>query len=414
MSSEDVLVQPGATPARAIGPWGDLAADLPVLGRPLSEWRKEALTLPAGVHGRLTASEDLWVTPALAQAFARAAAAGGKPVALALKAGLQTDFAGAMQEVDRRGDLWVYPLSWSPRPPGSSDTLPGGHEPLVIDDEAKPLELPIHKALVPGGNLTLPLTGRGVVRVTHWIHVLRANQLALLAHGHDLMHTRPLRLLAAAMRARSIDQHKVMARLTQRIRKPTAPDVHPTAVVEASVLGPGSRVGAHAVVRHSYLAANAIVGDQASVVSSVLGEGASVGRMGMLQSCVLMKGANTGHFGHQLCVIGRDTFIGGEVILADFTPAETSHVQDQEGALHPAETPLLGCAVGHNVRLMAGLYVAPGRAIPNGVTIIGPQRDVLRRLPSPHALGAAPPETVWAPDGQGGLSQIGGVPVAED
>ena len=50
----------------------------------------------------------------------------------------------------------------------------------------------------------------------------------------------------------------------------------------------------------------------------------------------------------------------------------------------------------------------PGRAIPNDLTIIGPEQDVLRRLPAPEALAAAPADAVWAPDGQGGLAVVRG------
>ena len=417
------------TPDNGIAPWGDAAGDLHVLGRPISEWRSEALKLPAGVPGRLSAADDLWVTPELAHAFARAAAKRGQACSLAIAQGLQTDFAGALQELDHQGDAWIYPMSWTPGAPapaasadvaagstdvaaGSTDPRPGSHPALVVDDRTKALPLPVHRALVPSGQLMLPLTARSCVRVTHWLHLLRANQLALLAHGHDLLHTRPSRLLGAVLRARSIDKHKVMARLTER--GPRC-DIHPTAVVEASVLAADVRIGAHAVVRHSHLSAGAVVGDQANVTSSVLGPGASVGRMGMLQSCVLMEGANTGHFGHQLGIIGRDTFIGGEVILADFTPAggptasarvTTASGPDGAPRLEDAGTALLGCAVGHRARLMAGLYVAPGRAIPNDLTVIGPQSDVLRRLPSAEELAGAPDDAVWAPDGRGGLAPL--------
>ena len=108
-----------------IDPWGRRAADLPVLGRPLGEWRAEALR-PAGLPGHLSAADDLWVSPALARAFGRAAAATGAPASLALRAGLQTDFAGALQDLRREGDLWIYPLSWRPSP---GDEAPGSAPP---------------------------------------------------------------------------------------------------------------------------------------------------------------------------------------------------------------------------------------------------------------------------------------------
>jgi carbonic anhydrase/acetyltransferase-like protein (isoleucine patch superfamily) len=93
-------------------------------------------------------------------------------------------------------------------------------------------------------------------------------------------------------------------------------------------------------------------------------------------------------------VVGRQTFVGGEVILGDFKPDGEVMVM-QEGALVSAQTNLLGCAVGHGCRIMMRATFYAGREIPNGYTIIGPPRDIVARVP----VGLPEGEPLIAHDG---------------
>ena len=231
--------------------------------------------------------------------------------------------------------------------------------------------------LAPEGRLVLPVTHLAAVRVSHWLHLLRANHLAQLGWGSRLLRTSPLRLLWAVLRARSLNRYRVMDKLTQRGR---GCDVHPSAVVEASVLGRDVRVGAHSLVRFSHLGDGVHVAEHAHVSESVLGAGSAVSRMGVLKGCVLYPGANTGHYGIQLSVVGRDAFLGGEVLLGDFMPSGDVRVRHR-GEVVSAGTRLLGCAVGHRCRLFMRATVYPGREIPNDLTILGPTRDAISRVP---------------------------------
>jgi NDP-sugar pyrophosphorylase family protein len=179
------------------------------------------------------------------------------------------------------------------------------------------------------------------------------------------------------IRAMSIAPANVMQKL---VNKGRGCEIHPSAVVEASTLGDYVKVGANAVVRFSHLGDSVRIGDQANVQYSVLGDHATVARMGMLQSCVLHAGANSGHYGLQLCVVGRDTFVGGECILGDFKPGSTIQVF-HEGELVDTGTNTLGCAVGHDCAIMMRATFYAGREIPNGVTIIGPPGDIVAKIP---------------------------------
>lgn len=385
---------------RVLTPWGDPVASAPVLNVPLEHSLPRALSAAGALRvwtdvareefkpdpvECLLCTEDLWITPELAEAFVNAARATGKPSILAIPRGLFTDFTTAVQQlgrVERDGrEFFTYPLVWLPG--GARWKYPEdltqivGAEPIEVDLDVRPITMPVHRIFAEDRKFELPLTHKAVVRVTHWMHVLRANQLGLLAWGSRLYTVHPVRILWAALRAMSINQHKVMQKLVTRGR---GCEIHPSAVVEASTLGDNVKIGANAVVRFSHLGDGVSVSDQCNIQYSVLGQGSTVARMGMLQSCVLYPGANSGHYGLQLCVVGKDTFVGGECILGDFKPGSTIKVM-QDGELIDTKTNTLGCAVGHDCAIMMRATFYAGREIPNGVTIIGPPGDVVAKVP---------------------------------
>jgi carbonic anhydrase/acetyltransferase-like protein (isoleucine patch superfamily) len=375
-------------------PWGDPVGSLPVANRPLRQWSEDALRaagcaavervpLDARLTGpALVLADELWLTPALARRFAQAVQGAAERRALALPPGPLLDFSLPLQRLTLAPEgappCWGYPLAWLPPGVEASACAWEGAALELIPVQHDAQELPIHPALVPSGRLVVPFGDESALRLEHWMHLLRANQLALLAWGAHLVRREPWRLLWAAARALSFNKHRVMARLGSQGR---GCDIHPTAVVEASVLGDGVRVGAHAVVRFSHLGDKASVSDLACVESSVLGAGASVARTGVLQGCVLMEGACTGFPGIQLSVLGAGAFSGGAVLLADFKPGGNVQVRHR-GAVVDAGSPLLGCAVGHRTRLFMGATFYPGRAIPNDLTILGSTEHAVARIGS--------------------------------
>ena len=348
----------------------------------------------------LMISGDLWITRQLAEAFAKQALALNRPCILTLPEGLLSEFTLALQDLgsaEIEGSVaHIYPLAFIPAGHElSSDEFSGdlardhkvfGFEPLLIDPMTDPMTIPVHRVFAPEEALHVPFSHLSAVRISHWLHLLRANQLARLAWGANLTRFQQLRLLWAAIRAVSVNKWKVMARLSTFGKNC---DIHPTATVEASVLGDNVSVGAGAIVRFSYLADNVKIGDSSHVLSSVLGEGASTSRMGMLQSCVLYPKANSGHYGLQLCVIGQGSFIGGEVVLGDFKPDGDIMVMHR-GELISTDTNLLGCAVGHDCSIMMRATTYAGREVPNGYTIIGPPHDIITKIPDNLPRGGVP------------------------
>ena len=80
----------------------------------------------------------------------------------------------------------------------------------------------------------------------------------------------------------------------------------------------------------------------------------------------------------QMCVIGRNTFIGAGNTFTDFNLFSAPlRAANAEGKLEEANRPVLGGCVGHNCRIGSGLIVFPARTIESDVVLFASQE---RRL----------------------------------
>ncbi len=262
--------------------------------------------------------------------------------------------------------------------------------------QARALALPeqtfdARERVLPGMDLpsgALRIADAWVLPVGHWNQLLWANLLAL---GPFLWSrlvgasvAAPFRLGWAVLRAASVAPEDVAARLNVLGR---GARVHRTATVEGCVLGPGARVGAGAVVRGAVLGADAVVEELALVEGTVLGAGARVQRLAMAKFSLIEEGAAFAGI-MQLGVIGRGASVKHGVILMDMAFGQEVRVR-AGGELRSAPHGLCGVCVGDGTVIASGIRVAPGRAIPPGIAILGDPAHVLTRLDLPEGCGRA-------------------------
>ena len=130
----------------------------------------------------------------------------------------------------------------------------------------------------------------------HWSHVVRVNQLALVAIGEEARFwwdtsgwiPRLWQVLKLLWRARKPTRRAIFHHLL-----PVSPkaQIHETAVVEASRVAAGAYIGPHAVVRGSVIGPGARIEDSATVNLSSVGANSQVERFAMVNLCVLYPGA---------------------------------------------------------------------------------------------------------------------------
>lgn len=221
-------------------------------------------------------------------------------------------------------------------------------------------------------------------QVSSWADVLWLNLFGMAARVRAIPRARGIGMVTwAALRARSLNPWRIAGRLVERGR---GCDVHPSAIVEASVLGAGVRIGPGAVVRGSVLAEGAEVEELALVVGSVIGKNARVQRQAMTKFCVLGERASNGGI-IQLSVLGDGASIrGGSYLMDRKLDGGLVSVVSADGTVS-ASGPLLGGALGPGASIGSGVWLAPGRAVPAGAIVTRSPQDVLVRVPHDLAPG---------------------------
>ena len=98
----------------------------------------------------------------------------------------------------------------------------------------------------------------------------------------------------------------------------------------------------------------------------------------------------------QMCVVGRNTFIGAGTTFTDFNLLpSTLRARDGRGGLASANREVLGGCVGHNCRIGSGMIVMPARTVESDVVLVASQdrriiqKDITFEESDHHGLTAA-------------------------
>ena len=369
---------------QVIAPWMDPVSEVQVLGRSLGDLMAEEVqraalelvTSPPENEPYLLISDRTWATSAALEAFLRTAKPGQQ---LQVDNALWLEMTGALQDWREEG-LYEVALKEA----GSKPVF-GADEPVLVDLSFEEKEAPEeHPALAHAMPKRLPFSDACVHQVDHWSHVLRVNWMAISStfarEGRRFHRRNPvskfLGLVWLFLKTRSFSKWNYARSLSQIAK--TA-NVHPTAVVELSVVGEGAEIGPYAVIRGSVLGAGVKVEEHAIVNASVLGEKARVGKRGTANLSVLYPEAFiSAGAGHQACVFGQSCFVAWSVTSFDLSFGDEIKVR-KDGQRVSSGTHFLGCAVGHRARIGGQVSLGYGAEVPNDAMLVGDSDKVLRK-----------------------------------
>jgi len=245
-----------------------------------------------------------------------------------------------------------------------------------------PIDVPMPRYLMgrDATPFTFPLTTTIALRVRHWVHVLRAGHLApqveLIERAEDHFITSALRAAASLRPTRPAMMRALRARF---VLKGRGVYVHPTATVEASVLGDGVTVGAHSYITGSVLGAGCTVEQRAHVEQSALGPRTFVSKNSSLSAMVAFGDTDVCTNGIQTCVVAERCGLTSWARPLDLVPGGEVRVLDDGKPRSAGELPC-GVAFGEGVFVGAGVTIAPGRTIPAGVRLVADAAGVLRKV----------------------------------
>jgi UDP-N-acetylglucosamine diphosphorylase / glucose-1-phosphate thymidylyltransferase / UDP-N-acetylgalactosamine diphosphorylase / glucosamine-1-phosphate N-acetyltransferase / galactosamine-1-phosphate N-acetyltransferase len=266
-------------------------------------------------------------------------------------------------------DLWYFPRG--------RDTKV---RPLVVDTLSQEIGYyNVPKYMAPSqGDLTYQVPRRAFLSIEHWIHVFLANTtFGVFAEGarfeKRMERAMPkVKLIWRALIERNnVLSHSQVVKLGKDVRIDASAVIRgPTTIGDNVFIGPG------AVIDNSIIGSNVSIGQGCQVMLSVVGDGSFLPFRASLFMTTLMENSMVAqNTCLQMCVVGRDSFIGAGSTFTDFSllprPIKTFY-QDR---LVEINLPVIGGCVGHNCRLGSGLIMFPARTIESDVILVGSRAE---------------------------------------
>lgn len=346
-------------------------------------------------------SDDVFVTRRCFRTFLKAVVDGSECARLCLPKSRLLELFLPLQdvEVDDEGRA-AYELAWLP---AGKKTTPRELFALGRDRWRAPsykevlLALPSPRFILKrnDASITMPLTSTVALRVRHWVHVLRAGHLMPQVTLLEKAMSQPLRSI---LRALTVPLRVLVSGSYTRISFVNAARaafrytgagsfVHPTATVEASVIGRDVTIGAYAYVTNSVIGDGCVIEQRAHVSGSALGPRTFVSLNSSLSACVTFGDTDACINGVQACVIAQRCALTSFARPLDLAVEGQVRVED-EGKLREAGELPCGVAFGPGVFAGADVVIAAGRAIPANVRLYVDGKGVLQRIPSDLAAGS--------------------------
>lgn len=273
-------------------------------------------------------------------------------------------------------DLWYYPNG------AEADV-----QPLVIDMQAQEhgyYHVPTYMAN-ESGDLVYQVPLRAMMAIDCWAHIFIADGVfGLFARGArfedrvDKDFFFKLKLFGTALY-----EGKQLLECSVPVQVGKNCNIDPTAVIHGPCsIGDNVTIGAGAVIDNCIIGSNVNVSQDCQLMLSVVGDGTFLPfRASLFMTTIMENGMVAQNTCLQMCVIGRNTFIGAGNTFTDYnlipSPIKSLDGSDQ---LATANRPVLGGCVGHNCRIGAGMVIFPARTIESDVVLFGSKdRRVLDR-----------------------------------
>ena len=222
--------------------------------------------------------------------------------------------------------------------------------------------------IMPGGKYHLDQCDTMVATLDTPFHLLQANMYANIAKSLWLRKLFPWPRDQNLPHLNSSHYYRGLHFLNRRGKRSR---IHPTAVIEGSVLGDDVTIGAHAVVRLSHIESGTTIDDQASVTYSVLGKNNYIANKNHVSFCMTYDDVFLIHGPYQFSVFGKGSSVFATINCDVRMDQQTIRIPGHTG-VYDSHQHLLGVAYGHGTKMAGGNIVAPGQILPNGHTQLPP------------------------------------------
>src|SRR5271157_1570769 len=262
-------------------------------------------------------------------------------------------------------DLWYYP-----RGP-EADV-----KPLVVDLQAREIgyyHVPTYMAS-ESGDLVYQVPLRAMIAIDCWTHIFIADSVfGLFARGARFEDRLNKDLwFKLTVLGKAVYEGRQLLECSKLVQVGRNCVIDPTAVIHGpTTIGDNVTVNAGAVIENCIIGSNVNVSQDCQLMLSVVGDGTFLPfRASLFMTTIMENGMVAQNTCLQMCVIGRNTFIGAGNTFTDYNLIPSAiRAMDGNGKLTEANRPVLGGCVGHNCRIGAGMVIFPARTIESDVVL---------------------------------------------
>ena len=382
------------TETKQITPFNEPARDLRIQNKPLWLWQRDLLaaytteereypnwqfaqTIENEPVECLVHRDNLFFNQELIDAFITEARNGRKPVRLAFHKddpAIDKHVLPLTHSLFRQGDLLLADMWYLPQ--GVSQSVEA--QPLMIDTLARErgyYYVPNYMA-TDHGDLLYQLPRRAFVLVENWTHLFVADILfGVFARGTNIEDRLgedwrfKLKVLG-----RALWEYKQVRSCSELVKVGRNVNIDPTAIILGpTTIGDNVTIGAGAVIDNCTIGSNITISQGCQLMLSVVGDGCFLPFRAALFMTTLMDNSMVAqNTCLQLCVVGRDSFIGAGTTFTDFNVlgGALRTIGRQENELEDTGLLVLGGCVGHHCRLSAGLVMYPARTVESDVVLL--------------------------------------------
>ncbi len=373
-----------------IPPFNEPARDLRILNKPLWLLQRDLLTrycvgeievasleeVPDLHEELLVHKDNLFFNAALIDTFVTQARARGRPCQIAFSledAAIQAHALYVQEGIRRQGDVYVADLYYFPQ--GIVEEV----ETLVVDTLPREMgyyHIPSYMA--PNmGDLVFQIPWRAFLSIESWLQVWLANvPFGVFCWGRiNEQEVEESWSLKLRIFFRSLIERKHFLSCSELVKVGKNCSIDPSATIQGpTVIGNNVNIGAGVVITNSLIGNNVTVMQGAQVMLSVVSDYCYLPFRASLFMTTFMENSMVAqNTCLQLCVVGRNTFIGANNVFTDFNllgkPIRIWH----KGELCEAGLSVLGGCVGHNVKIGSGFVIYPARMIESGSILVAPE-----------------------------------------
>lgn len=274
-------------------------------------------------------------------------------------------------------DLWYFPNGYE------SNIVP-----VVVPSDAHEIGF----YMVPDfmtmqqGNLTHYAPMRAIMSIESWVHVYFASIIFGTFARSGRLDKKIEQSLFTSLKLlwRAVLEQKQVLSASGAVEVGTGCAIHPSAIITGPAkIGNNCSIGAGAVIDNCTLGDNVTIDAGCMLYQSTVGNNcflpfrASLYLTAVMENVIISQNTCL-----QMCVIGRNSFVGAGSTFTDFNLIAQKPIRatNRDGELESVGQIVLGSAVGHNCRIGAGMVVFPGRMIESDTVLIAsPQRRVVSR-----------------------------------